>query len=74
MREAKLTPWFPGDVKPVRRGVYQRLYTSGTGWAYWNGDFWGMRGVSKYFAKSMKDFYAPIQSHEWRGLAEDPKK
>jgi hypothetical protein len=26
----KYTPWFDGSVKPVRNGVYQRIYDEGT--------------------------------------------
>ena len=26
----KKTPWFDGSVKPVRDGVYERLYDEGT--------------------------------------------
>lgn len=57
----KLTPWFPGSVKPVRRGLYERknsLY--GTKMGYWNGHEW---------RDSCLCCISFNQEREWRGVA-----
>ena len=38
----KTTPWFPGNIKPARRGVYQQMCGHGValGYQYWNGAVW----------------------------------
>ena len=65
----KLTPWFPGTVKPVRAGVYERDY--GRGWRsynYWNGEKWSSpRSVPKE-AEIFKHLYSPYQNLPWRGV------
>lgn len=68
----KKTPWFPGDVKPVRVGWYQREYT-GTGDVidtpdWFDGEKWylGMRG-----GKSTLPAFT--QGRRWRGLTKEPK-
>jgi hypothetical protein len=38
----KLTPWFSGDQKPVRPGVYERNYKNA-----WDGEF--LMGQPSYF-------------------------
>ena len=45
----KLTDWIPGNVKPVRVGVYERLYDKDSiapriFYNYWNGEFWSVYG------------------------------
>jgi hypothetical protein len=69
---AKLTPWFPGSVKPARGGVYEREWGAHTGYALWNG-VWFMScrtpeiAVYQYVVSSE-------QRRPWRGLASDPSK
>lgn len=74
----KLTNWIPGDVKPVRVGVYQRKYdqnsiASSTWYCYWNGEFWGVHGGTPKKAELNRGLDSPTQNLPWRGLAEEPK-
>lgn len=78
-----LTPRFPGDVKPVRAGVYQRDF-GGAGnrrYAYWDGEHWRWSestpelaadwGASKW--RPGIGVCSPVQSDpiiRWRGLTE----
>ena len=69
----KLTDWIPGNVKPVRVGVYQREYDSGdVQYSYWNGKFWGLYGETPKEAESWVDTPSTGQTLPWRGLAEKP--
>lgn len=72
----KLTPWFPGDVKPVRKGLYElRRWVmpklpvgSVCNCAYWNGAEWCF-GLDRHAR------LADVSSADgWRGLAEQPKE
>ncbi len=69
-----LTPWFPGDTKPVRRGVYQRQYTYGktpsVQFCYWNGKGWAMGEHTVEQAERHRDAFmvAPRQALPWRGV------
>lgn len=74
-KQPKLTPWFPGEVKPVRRGVYERFTPteSTPTFQHWNGEFWGFRGsciddAAHGIDKSVFQF-----EHKWRGLASKPR-
>lgn len=73
----KLTNWIPGNVKPVRVGVYQRKYdqnsiASSTWYCYWNGAFWGVNGETPEDAARAKHIASGAQNLLWRGLAEKP--
>lgn len=66
----KLTPWFPGDVKPVHVGVYE---TDRIGrFQYWNGKSWGYYMPSAEAAERVKASFSARQQPEWRGLSEKP--
>lgn len=68
---AKMTPWFPGDVKPVHVGVYPRqISLTCNFYSYWNGKFWGVfcPSVSAAFAK--RHVKSDRQHAPWRGLTE----
>ncbi len=69
----KLTPWFPGHIKPVRPGVYETTAQAAPCFQFWNGHFWGCfdsrREVSAEFGRVPSDF----QGVNWRGLSEPPK-
>ena len=70
----KLTKWIPGNVKPVRVGVYQRKYDSGdVQYSYWNGKFWSVYGETPEEAESWVDTPSTGQTLRWRGLARKPK-
>jgi len=65
---------FPGKVKPVRKGVYQRLCDHSQAWwyAYWDGNRWysycGTReGAVAYYRNGQVSSYPELN---WRGLAE----
>ena len=70
----KLTPWYPGDVKPVRVGVYQRDYSGTTfschrsQYCYWNGRHWGMYGTTVSSAKRWSYAVSGWQVLPWRGV------
>ena len=68
----KLTEWFPGDVKPVRRGVYRRHFGRGiVGFSMWDGIRWmcAQRSVKSAYEEK---FASPTTNLKWRGLAEKP--
>lgn len=68
----KLTPWFPGDVKPARKGIYQRLYPyDKVQHCYWTGRSW--RAGTWHAGNSMVvKFASDHQRLSWRGLASKP--
>ena len=73
--KAKLTPWFSGDVKPARIGVYERAYGNAKRrFNFYDGHCWMFGGDSPAGA----DFYRSLESRAgplpWRGLASDPSK
>ena len=58
----KLTPWYPGTVKPVRKGWYQRNYPSlGPSMCYWDGKNFSM--IEDRYENSF------TQDLPWRGVA-----
>lgn len=68
------TAWFPPEVKPVHRGVYERsIRTIGVRWAYWNGRYWG--GFATIIKHAVDNRFSetghPIAP--WRGLASKSK-
>jgi hypothetical protein len=71
----KLTEWFPGDVKPVRPGVYEREFGGGSpngyGFSRWTGSRWAWRGRTPEEAAASK-FLSQNERIRWRGLAEKP--
>lgn len=69
-----LTDWFPGTVKPVHAGFYERDYTiKGLPKIfpidYWDGEFWlaAYEGLTPSLAKSRPR--CGYQELPWRGLA-----
>jgi hypothetical protein len=72
MRDER-TAWYPSEVKPARRGVYERHFgTIGVRFAYWNGKFWG--GFANVHRHAVRNRHTPT-AHEvalWRGLARKP--
>jgi hypothetical protein len=61
----KLTPWFPGDVKPAHHGLYEREYSPSEIYLQlWTGNAW-------HFA-SFPATSCMVQDAPWRGLASDP--
>jgi len=71
----KLTPWYPGDVKPVRPGIYQRLLGSSAFYAcFTSKGYWTLGHVSLPEAIYLATVCpSGFQNRPWRGLAEEPK-
>ena len=63
----KLTPWFPGTVKPVRAGVYERQYGKETFYCLWDGEYWHTWAMTPKHAEKLHGFSA-MQSLPWRGV------
>ena len=66
----KLTPWFPGDVKPVRVGVYERDYlpSNPRAYCYWAGMKWS---TWRRTPRQAADGYCKpsgFQKLPWRGV------
>lgn len=75
MSKIKLTPWFPGDVKPVRPGVYQQLSGNRDEFGYqrWDGRRWCLWcRKADDAARSRLVAASGFQNDPWRGLAEKP--
>jgi hypothetical protein len=72
MSKNKLTPWFPGDVKPARPGVYETDAETDSYLCYqlWTGNHWGWCSANSGFVLPYESRY---QSPRWRGLAKEPK-
>lgn len=74
--EIPRSPWFPGDVKPVRKGVYQTLPAGfANAWPvyqHWDGECWGAFDGDVARAARFAGIRSNSQSHAWRGLARDP--
>jgi hypothetical protein len=68
------TEWYPGDVKPRRKGVYERQIFFGheiIRFSYWSG-IWGGWADSIEQARSNRNRASEVQDAPWRGLAEKP--
>lgn len=73
MTAPKVTDWFPASVKPVRRGVYERIPTIWTGRAYrfavWDGRKWLCSNRTAIGANfSAANGISQEQNTPWRGL------
>jgi hypothetical protein len=76
----KLTPWYPGEIKPVREGVYQRLYPylskkeGAIVYCYYEDEKWKSAALSaeKASLSQNKEFASLYQNYNWRGLSEQP--
>ena len=70
----KKTPWFPGSVKPVRNGVYERDYpNSGVVFCRFYKGAWQYAHKDHYIASRQTE-ESFTQDFPWRGLAQDPIK
>ena len=66
----KLTPWFPGTVKPVRVGVYERQYSlmrSERLYCHWDGKYWYAWAMTPKQAEKAYTLSA-LQNLPWRGV------
>ena len=63
----KLTQWFPGDVKPVHIGVYERRLTKYLYYSRWDGEKWYyLRDTVDEAASQIID--SAHQNLPWRGV------
>jgi hypothetical protein len=76
MKQTKLpkrTLWYPGDMKPHRKGVYEMIDGKDKGYQYWNGEFWGLWSTSPDRAVDNRRGVSTWQNLPWRGLEEKAK-
>ena len=72
--EMKLTPWFSGDQKPVRVGVYQRKnseyehYIPTSHFSYWDGAAWCASAHDMLLARAYSRYVSLSQNLPWRGV------
>lgn len=64
----KLTRWFPGNIKPIRIGIYQRQYPTGIYYCRWNGENWGLGYANIATAKAQSFYKSNLQEFRWRGV------
>jgi hypothetical protein len=74
MTDQWTTPWYPGDVKPHRKGVYERQCPEPDDrYSYWNGEFWAPSdstidgAMDPFWIDSLSDW----QTVPWRGLTRE---
>ena len=65
------TPWFSGDVKPVRNGVYERKGMNAIMWSKWDGESWCISS-STHGVATLHENRSNYQTLQWRGLAAKP--
>lgn len=70
---AELTPWFNGQIKPVRPGVYEREFPNRALYAEWTGVQWLCARLSVKGAIKERDVSLQQDTIHWRGLAQEPK-
>jgi hypothetical protein len=68
-----VTPWYPIDIKPVRKGIYQckgiDSISDLTFFKRWNGKAWGM-GYFSLQACIEDKFSKGMEPTKWRGVKE----
>jgi hypothetical protein len=67
----KLTPWFTGDQRPVRVGVYLRKYSDSEkyeGYSYFDGAKWSTFGITPQVALCERYITSVYQNLPWRGV------
>lgn len=84
MSTEELTPWFDGDTKPARPGVYATAVPGQKfeKYAYWDGRLWYYQGPTVQIAQHLGTYHDAsmgqhpwtswFQDMRWRGLASDP--
>jgi len=71
--QPQLTPWFSGDVQPVRPGVYLREWPHRALYAEWTGHQWMRSASTVRAATRQREVSMSLWGIRWRGLAADPK-
>ena len=68
----KLTHWYPGEIKPVRIGFYERMYHRGQAYfCWWDGAQFGLASEVPSGRKVILNtiLISPHQNLPWRGMA-----
>jgi putative component of toxin-antitoxin plasmid stabilization module len=68
MTDQWTTPWYPGDVKPVRWGVYERRTPVGIRYSLWDGEQWKYWHRTPMLALCCKTASNHQHDLAWRGL------
>lgn len=71
---SKVTEWFPGDVKPMRVGVYETKPDNSVTYQHWDGEQWGFCAIDPLSALNGIGLRSGTQDAKWRGLATRPSK
>lgn len=69
---AKVTPWFPCHVLPIRIGVYE-IQAAGNLYRFFDGAKWHMGASSITTAHNGRHTWLVTNNRKWRGLAKEPK-
>jgi hypothetical protein len=72
----KFTEWYPGHIKPFRKGVYQQRCGQGReiGYQKWDGTRWSDWYPTIEGAEKSKNFAISCnQNDPWRGLTKEMK-
>ena len=73
-QEPELTDWISGNLKPVRYGVYQRLFESGAiGYSCFYRGYWYAWEDTPEKAEKVQ-FVSEHQFKPWRGLSSNPNE
>jgi hypothetical protein len=73
MSAPKLTPWFPGYIKPVRPGVYEVFWYMTPVYAKFDNFRWHQGADRDLNCAAAMLARAHNEPSKWRGLAEQPK-
>jgi len=75
MKKLNLSQWHDGSVKPVHKGVYQKVTVGdNTIWyAYWNGKAFSSGSYFKNFDHTLLIGYGDYPVKKWRGIVKDKK-
>lgn len=75
MSKPKLTLWYPGEVKPVYVGLYERKYDDRSiHFCYWTGEYFSVLLEPNEQEDDEYIFMlSPFQDEPWRGLTEPSK-
>lgn len=71
LAEPQRTDWFPGSVKPVRAGLYERLVGLREMWSAFDGTVWYLSAYTQAEAvenREMETLSAKQAHFQWRGI------
>ena len=73
----ELTGWYPANVRPVRKGVYDAADGKrfiGVWFKHWNGRYWGhgASSIDGAYSNANDGGYTAQYHFKWRGLARKP--